>query len=117
MSNGQVKSEMNVVSWRPLERGKSMKGFLSLELPSGIRLIDCSFHQRKDGAKWVSMPAKSFKKHDGAMAWVSLIDFSSRAVRDAFVKQAVTAIEKYLAGARVQEASSGEGRSRSCILR
>ena len=96
MSNEPVKNAMRVVSLRRLERGESMKAVLSLETASGIRLIDCIFHER-NGSKWVSMPAKSYTKDDGGTAWIPLIDFSSRAVRDAFVKQAVTAVEKYLA--------------------
>ena len=90
MANG-----MTVISWRELRKGESLRGFVSLALPSGLHLIDCAFHQRADGTKWVSMPARNFKKDDGTTAWVSLIDFSSRAVRDAFTKQAVAAVEKY----------------------
>ena len=65
-------------------------------MPSGLRLIDLAYHQRKDGARWVGMPAKSFQKTDGATSWVPMVDFSGKTARERFVAQALHALDNYL---------------------
>jgi hypothetical protein len=42
-----------VVEWRPCEKGASLKGFVTLRLPSGLVLHDLTYHHRQDGATWV----------------------------------------------------------------
>lgn len=87
---------MEVVSFREMRKGQSLQGFFSVALPSGLRLIDLAYHQRKDGARWISMPAKSYEKADGVTSWVPMVDFSGKAARERFTTQALQALDNYL---------------------
>jgi hypothetical protein len=89
--------EMEIVSWREMKKGETLQGFFSVALPSGLLLIDLTYHKRKDGARWVGMPAKSFQKTDGAASWVPMVDFTGKVARERFTKQALQALDNYLA--------------------
>jgi hypothetical protein len=89
--------EMEIVSWREKKKGESLQGFFSVALPSGLRLIDMTYHKRKDGARWVGMPAKSYQKDDGSTSWVPLVEFTGKAAKERFSKQALQALDNYFA--------------------
>jgi len=88
-------NEMTVVSWRELRKGESLMGFFSLALPSGLKLIDLAYHQRSNGSRWISMPAKSFSKADGGTAWIHMADFVDRPARDRFNDAAIKALDAF----------------------
>jgi hypothetical protein len=92
-----MNKEMEIVSWREMKKGESLQGFFSLALPSGLRLIDLTYHKRKDGARWVGMPARAYQKSAGSTSWVAMIDFADNDARTRFTKQALQALDTYLA--------------------
>ena len=85
-----------VREWRPFERN-TLRGFLSLELPSGMIIRDCTVHG-KNNSRWVGMPARPYEK-DGAKTWSPLIEFASKEARDKFQACALAAFDKHLAEA------------------
>jgi hypothetical protein len=47
---------MRASDWRPYASG-TLVGFFDLLLPSGLKLNDCTLHER-DGKRWVGLPGK-----------------------------------------------------------
>jgi DNA-binding cell septation regulator SpoVG len=80
-------------NWRALEKN-TLRGFVSLELPSGLIIHECSVHSR-DGKTWVAMPAREYKK-DGESKWRAVIDFSDKETGKAFQKRALQAVDEML---------------------
>jgi DNA-binding cell septation regulator SpoVG len=86
-------SQFIAADWRPVVKN-SLQGFLSLTLPSGMIVRECSLHQ-KDSSRWVSMPAREYKK-DGESKWRAVIDFSDKETGKAFQKRALAAVDELL---------------------
>jgi hypothetical protein len=84
-----------VREWRPYQKN-TLRGFLSLELPSGLILHGLTLHD-KEGRRWVGMPAKSFEK-DGTTTWAPQVEFSSKESRERFQVAAIEAIDAYFDG-------------------
>ena len=96
-SSQKSPSGIAVTEWRPLRKGDSLQGFLTLVLPSGMVLHDCTYHERSDGARWIGLPARQYEKDDGSKSWVRLIDFRDRPIRDRFQRDALAALDEYFA--------------------
>jgi hypothetical protein len=101
-------AEFEVVEYRALAKGESLQGFLSLRLPSGMVIRDLSYHERSDGARWISMPARRYKKADGTAAYTPIIDFASKEARNRFQELARAALDSYLASAGEEMGDSFE---------
>jgi DNA-binding cell septation regulator SpoVG len=82
-----------VREFKPFERN-TLRGFLSLELPSGLVLHNCTLHE-KNGSRWVSMPVREFQK-DGERSWMPLVDFADKESRQVVQEYALEAIDEYL---------------------
>jgi hypothetical protein len=82
-----------VREWRPHSKN-TLVGFLVLELPSGLVIRDVMLHQKGD-ARWLSMPAREYQR-DGERSWVPLIEFTTKATREAFQSAALVAVDSYL---------------------
>jgi hypothetical protein len=90
-------NEITVSDWRPLRKGSSLQGFVTLVLPSGLTLHDVTYHKREDGARWLGMPARSYTKADGETAWTRIVDFNSKEAHARFQREAMAAVDKYFA--------------------
>jgi hypothetical protein len=88
--------EFVIIGWRDLRKGKSLQAFLDIELPSSMVLLDCTYHKRDDGARWVSLPARQYQKADGTTAWAQIIDFANKDAQKRFQKLAREAVDRYL---------------------
>jgi hypothetical protein len=84
-----------VKSWHPLQKN-TLQGFVSLELPSGMIIHDCTMHE-KNGSRWIGLPARQFEK-DGERAWSPLVEFSSKEARNKFQDAALAAFDEHLGG-------------------
>jgi|SRR6516225_654162 hypothetical protein len=88
-------NEFVVSEWRECKKGNSLQGFLTLTLPSGMSLHDCSYHRRKDGSRWIGLPARQYQKSDGTTAWFPLIAFPDKTDHARFQKLAREAVDRY----------------------
>ena len=88
-----ARRSFTIREWKPFERN-SLRGFLSIELRSGMILHGCTLHE-KNGSRWVGLPAKEYTK-EGERAWVPLVEFASKEVRQAFQEQALAAFDAYM---------------------
>lgn len=102
---------ITVVEWRPCQKGDSLQGFLTLQLPSGLTLHDCTYHQRPDGARWLGLPARQYTKQDGTTAWVRLVDFADKAAHARFQDLALSAVDRYFSEHPAQNAVVAANRS------
>lgn len=89
-----MNKEMRVTNWRALAKDGSLRGFFSLELPSGMTLHSCTFNLRKDGAKWVGLPSRSYEQN-GETKWQRLVDFVDKDKYAKFQDAAKAALEAY----------------------
>jgi hypothetical protein len=87
--------------WRALRRN-TLIGFARVRIPE-LRLVihDVAVHMR-GGAKWIALPGKPMMKngelikdHDGRPQYVTVLEFDSRAVADAFRDRCIAAVLAY----------------------
>jgi hypothetical protein len=93
-TNGSAQREMSVSEWKAFEKN-TLKGFLSLVLPSGLILRGCSYHQKSD-ARWIGLPAREYIK-DGAKTWAPIVEFTDAEARQRFQRAALQAVDRHLA--------------------
>ena len=86
--------EILVSSWRAHQKN-TLRGFLTLTLPSGLVIHDCTFHER-DGSRWIGLAARQFKKEDGSIGYAPLIEFTSSESRQRFQAAALDAVLRHL---------------------
>jgi hypothetical protein len=81
---------MRLVSWKPLIKG-ALRGFATLELPIGLKLIDCPILIGRDGP-WASLPSKPQVDKEGRQkvdvngkrAFEPVLEWRDRALSDRF---------------------------------
>jgi hypothetical protein len=88
--------EMLVSDWKAHEKN-TLRGFLSLTLPSGLVIHNCTFH-RKNGARWIGLPARQYAKDDGTAGWQPIVGFLDEIVRAQFQADGLAALDRYFAG-------------------
>ena len=84
-----------VAEFRPLVKGESLRGFVTLQLPSGLIIHGCTLHQRGD-ARWIGLPGRQYEKDEGTKSWVRVIDFADRSTYEKFQRAALAAIDQHL---------------------
>jgi hypothetical protein len=79
---------MRLVEWRPLVKG-SLRGFASVELPSGLQIIDCPVFAGNKGRSWAGLPSKPQLDRDGIQrfvdgkpAYTPVLAWCDKALRD-----------------------------------
>lgn len=91
-----------VDDWKPFEKN-TLHGFFTITTPSGLRIRECSLHER-DGNRWVGLPSKPWIKSDGSTGYTPLIDFVSDDIRKNFQWQALAALDEFLAHGAMPDA-------------
>ncbi len=73
----------------------TLKGFLTIRMTSvGLEIRDIALHE-KNGKRWLSMPAKPYKKPDGSQGWAYILDFFNKDLGKRFQKLALSALDSY----------------------
>jgi hypothetical protein len=93
---GAVKRRMQLLVWRALRKG-ALRGFATVELPSGLRLIDCPVCV--NGRAWANLPGQPLLDKDGRQqldargkgAYCAVLLWRSRELQDQW-SQAVVAL-------------------------
>jgi hypothetical protein len=99
-----------LLAWRPMVKG-ALRGFATVELPIGLKLLDCPVYVGKSGA-FATLPSKpqidkeGRQKTDanGKPLYVAILDWRSRELRDRFSNAVVEAIRQRHPGALDGEA-------------
>jgi hypothetical protein len=95
--NGGHQNNITIADWKPHSKN-TLVGFFSATLPSGLVLHDLMLHER-NGARWISFPAREWKDARGQRQFARFIEFSSRAASDRFRDAVLAALDKHLAEA------------------
>jgi hypothetical protein len=86
---------ITVSNWKPLEKD-SLRGFLTLTLPSGLILNNCQLLET-NGHCWIGLPSQRFQMKDGSVGYVPIVEFATKRTRKQFQVEALRAVELYLA--------------------
>jgi hypothetical protein len=100
---GIVRPGLSIVSFKLMWRN-TLRGFVSVEFGSGLRLNDCQVHCHANGRIWIALPGKPLldengqHKRDGTgkLSYVPVAEWRDRATSDQF-SEIVTALlrERY----------------------
>jgi hypothetical protein len=89
---------MRLVSWKPIAKG-SLRSFATVELLTGLKLIDCPILIGRNGA-WAGLPSKPVINRDGMQARPSgrpqfaAVQWRSRELNDRFSEAVVALIRE-----------------------
>jgi hypothetical protein len=85
---------IEIKEFRRFEK-KTLKGFLTVLLPSvGLQIRGCTVHE-SHGKRWVSLPASSYANEDGSEGHIHILRFSDEKFEEAFQRQTLEAIDEY----------------------
>jgi hypothetical protein len=88
--------------WQPFRAG-SLRGYLDVELPSGLILRGARLMVGPKGGRWIAPPSvmrrdadgQPAKSQDGKTIWDQLVDFRDRAARDRFNELVLAALAEF----------------------
>lgn len=104
------------VDYRAFSKG-FLKGFVTLELPSGLILPNCTHHEN-GGTEWIGVPGRPLIDPEGNLMrtdrgkprYVQSIGFATEEIKSAFLSQALRGVREHLAqNAKAPQAGSVEG--------
>jgi len=85
--------KVNVLAFKPFAKN-TLCGFADLELPAmGLKIIGATLHQKAD-SRWVGLPGRPYQD-GGEQKWAAILDFTSKAARDAFQIAALAALDAH----------------------
>jgi len=90
--------EILVSNWKDYPKN-TLRGFLSLTLPSGLVIHNCCLHE-KGGARWIGLPSQRYNKPDGSVAYTPVVEFASMDARQRFQRAALEAADRHFRGVR-----------------
>lgn len=83
-----------VSDWKPCNRN-TLQAFLSLTLPSGLIIRNCTLHQ-KNGSRWIGLPGRQYAKDDRSTTYSAIVAFTTKDVQREFQAQALYAVDRFL---------------------
>ena len=83
-----------VSNWKAHEKN-TLRGFLSLTLPSGIVIHNCTLHQ-KGTVRWIGLPVRQYAKADGSNNYAPVIEFVTKDAGRRFQKAALEAVDAFM---------------------
>jgi hypothetical protein len=86
---------IQIQGFRKYEKN-SLKGFVTLQLPTvGLEIRDCTVHEA-NGKRWVGLPAKPYQDKDGSTKYSYIVSFPDKKIYGAFQDQALQALDEYM---------------------
>jgi hypothetical protein len=79
---------IQVKDFRAFEKN-SLRGFLTVQLPSGMTLHE------KNEARWIGLPSKKFTGKDGTEGYTPILEFRDRAALDRFRDAVLDALDVF----------------------
>jgi hypothetical protein len=101
---GRAAKTMTASNWQSLERN-TLRGFFTLRLPSGLVLRRCTLHEQGT-SRWVGLPGAPQIDADGRQRvdlagkrlYTPVVEIDGSEARARFRGQALTAVDRMLAG-------------------
>ena len=82
--------------WHPCPSGARI-GILDATLPSGMTLYGIVVFC-KDGRRWTKLPSQRWQRRDGQMAEAPVVEIRERDRKDAFDRQLLDELDRYVTG-------------------
>lgn len=102
--NAAPRRRMKLVAWRAMKTGR-LRGFATVELPIGLRLIDCPVFLGSNGP-WASPPSKPVLDRDGKQVkldgkgqYTAIMEWRDRGLADRFSEALVRLVQQADPGA------------------
>lgn len=77
-------SPLRLLKWAPrVNDARTMRGFLSVQMPSGLIVRDLRLMVGANGQHFLAMPAVKIVRN-GQTSWSDILDFADRTTRDKF---------------------------------
>ena len=84
--------DVQISNWRTHEN-KTLRGFFTVTLPSGMVINDCMLHRQED-RRWIGLPAREYKGQGGDRKFAPLVSFVDRAAEIRFQAQVLSALDR-----------------------
>lgn len=85
---------IEITSFEPY-RKNTLQGFLSVRLTeTGLEIRDLALH-KKNGKRWVQLPAKPYKKPDGGKGWSYILNFHKKEHFNKFQEVTLKALDAF----------------------
>lgn len=82
------------LKFKAVEKG-ALIGYADFHLPTmGIEIFGCAVFM-SNGKRWISMPSREFKDHEGNKKFIPLFRFREKEQQQSFNKQGWVAIQEY----------------------
>lgn len=86
---------VEVVKFRPIDKG-ALQGFFDLVInPMGMKVMDCTYFVKGDN-KWFNFPRKEVKKKDGEVDFWPIISFSTKEMHTKITEMVLEEIKKHI---------------------
>lgn len=107
-----ARPQMRLLDWHPL-RKSSLRGFATIELPIGLRIVDCPVLV-SGGTTWATLPGKprldetgrQRRDDSGKPLYSNLLDWRTRELREGFSDRVVALVRQ----AHPDDLASGDAR-------
>ncbi len=85
---------LEIFNFRPHEKN-TLRGFLTVRLTNvGLEIRDIALH-KKNGKRWLQLPAKPYTKPDGGQGWSYILAFYEKKHFKRFQEVTLTALDAY----------------------
>jgi hypothetical protein len=78
--------------WKAFSKN-TLKGFFTLQLPSGMVIHGLTAHVKGE-SRWIGLPGQKFVKTDGTTSYTPVIEFTDRLTADRFRDLALAALKE-----------------------
>lgn len=85
-------SDIQISEWKSHNR-KTLRGFFTATLPSGMILHDLSLHEKPD-ARWINTPSREWTDQNGDTQYSPMITFTDRATANRFRDTMLAALDE-----------------------
>lgn len=96
--NSSASREIEISKWNP-RITKTLRGFFTATLPSGMVLHNLMLHEKGE-ARWISFPAREFVDSQKNRQFSPIIEFTNKQVADRFRDAVLAALDIYFSEVR-----------------
>jgi hypothetical protein len=103
---GKPQPRITATDYREVRRN-TLRGFCSLQLPSGLVLHECTYHEQGE-RRWIGLPGRPQLDQDGKhridpatgkKAYTPVVEVRGKPARERFQSEALAAVDRLLGGA------------------
>ena len=86
---------IEIISFNSYSKNTTLRGFLAVRLTeTGLEIRDIALH-KKNGTRWLQLPAKHYKKPDGSKGWSYILNFHKKEHFNKFQEATLKALDAF----------------------